>query len=362
MIYTTRRQFLQSGLACGSLGALAAFGVDALFGPQANAADKPVAESAKPFGGMIAVLVTPYQKNGAVDGAQMETLSAHMAGSGVDGIFVSGSTGDMPLLEWPDREILFRSARNGAGRALKIYGGVTSFSVAGTIENCKRAADLGVDAAVVMTPLFFFRYSPAEVTAYMKQIADGSPIPVVMYHHRKAPTPIELESIDALAGYPNILGMKETGSEIERTFEIQKRTKGRNFIVLQGNEGFGPQSIANGADGMMGAMIGVVPEIYAALWEANRRKDQATFDKMTRINETLCAVFALMPREGSFSYFGYTLKRMLMYRGWQESAFSRLPGFVPDPEYDKALIEYLDKIQFPKLKGNPYEISLSDAS
>ncbi len=297
-------------------------------------------------GGIVAVLVTPYAKDGAVDPVQMELLARNVAHAGVNGLFVAGSTGDMPLLEMAERETLFHAAKKGAGKSVILYGGVTSFSVSGTIENCKRAAAVGVDVAVVMPPLFFFKYSVAEITAYMKQIADGSPIPVLMYHHQMAPTPIELETIEALIEYPNILGMKETGKSIDRTYEILKLKKGKRFLLLQGNEGYVPESLTAGVDGMMGALPGVYPEVYVEMYKAHREKDAAAFKRSVEMADALCNVFSLMPRGESFSYFGYTLKRLLVLRGWQTNAYSRLPGFVPNPELDKRLAEFSERFPF----------------
>ncbi|MDO4583978.1 MAG: dihydrodipicolinate synthase family protein [Planctomycetia bacterium] len=334
---TTRREFIQQSIVYSTLSAWAIGR-----GKSLSAADLP--EKQPSYGGMIGVLVTPYHQNGSVDPDAMEKLCQQMGKSGVEGVFIAGSTGDMPLLEWEERESLFRAGKKGlAGRA-KIYGGVTSFSLAGTITNCHHAAEAGVDVAVVMPPLFFFRYSPKEMTAYMKRIADESPIPVLMYHHQKAPTPIAMETIVSEMEYPNLLGMKETGATIERTFEILQKRGKKRFLVLQGNEAYGPDSLKAGADGMMGALIGVVPEIYVSLGKALRENDETTFQQKQQLADRVCKVFELMPRKETFSYFGYTLKKMLQYRGWLENTWSRLPGFVPDSAFDAQLTAFLEDL------------------
>lgn len=349
---TTRRQFFKQTLFYSSLSVVATSWEKIL--PAADFLPQPRA-----YGGMIGVLVTPYHQDGSVDPKAMEKLCQHVGQTGVDGVFICGSTGDMPLLEWEEREILFRAGKKGLAERAKIYGGVTSFSLAGTIANCRRAAEAGVDVAVVMPPLFFFRFSSKEMVAYMKQIADGSPIPVLMYHHQKAPTPIDLETIVSVMEYPNLLGMKETGATIERTMEILQKRGKKDYLVLQGNETFGPTSFQAGADGMMGALIGVVPEIYVALWKAFRENDETMFRQAEQQAEKVCEVFKLMPREDSFSYFGYTLKRMLQYRGWLANAWSRLPGFVPDPAFDAQLTAFLDELSTTLKFILPQERNLS---
>ena len=126
-----------------------------------------------------------------------------------------------------------------------------------------------------MTPLFFMRPSQAEVAAYIRQIADASPIPIMLYHHSSAPTPIEVETIRAVASHPNIVGMKETNAQVNRLPDLLKASDGAGFSVLQGSEPLALSSFRQGAHGLVGAMCGVIPEAYARLWRLFKEKDEA---------------------------------------------------------------------------------------
>jgi 4-hydroxy-tetrahydrodipicolinate synthase len=341
---TTRRDFLTQAVLFGSAAATTIACADHKPLP----AKKSTAARAS-VGGVVSVLVTPYHEDHTVDPAAMRTLCRHQAASGVDGVFVCGSTGDMGLLSSREREPLFQEAKNGlAGSKVKLYGGVTALSIFETIENTKRFAQAGVDIGVLMAPLFFTRPSQAELTAYFRQIADASPIPILLYHHVSAPTPIGIETVRAVASHPNIVGMKETDRQANRLSEILGAAKGNQFSVMQGSEAAALASFRQGGHGLMGALPGVIPEPYVRLWKLFQEKNEPELAKLELELGRLVKVFTMMPRSVSFSYFGYTLKLMLMRRGWLNNAYTRLPGFTPDPAYQEKLHAYLDEIHFPQ--------------
>ncbi len=300
------------------------------------------------YGGVISVMVTPYQKNHMVDREAMNSIARKLVDQKVNGLFVAGSTGDMPMLNRHDREVLLQATKEAIGDRALIYAGITSYSLPDITEYAKRFADRGADVAVLMAPLMFFCFSQEELRAYFTEAADKSPIPILMYHHIKSATPIEPITVKQLADHPNIIGMKETGPSLERTREIYEFIKNKDFVLFQGNEGFVPDSFKMGLPGTMSAMAGVYPEVLVELWQASKKGDETLYAEKSKNLLDMCKVFSLMPRSLSFTYFSYTLKRMLQYRGWCDNTNTRLPGFVPDKEYEKKLLAFLDNIHFPK--------------
>ncbi|MDO4574671.1 MAG: dihydrodipicolinate synthase family protein [Planctomycetia bacterium] len=303
--------------------------------------------NANNFGGVIAVLVTPYRENGEIDPEGMTSLCRRVAQAGCQGVFVAGSTGDMPLLNREERVALVEAARRGCSADMKIYAGVTDYSLGDMVENARRFADVGADVAVVMPPLMFFKYSEPEMTAYFRTVADQSVLPVLMYNHMRLSTPVYPETIRKLMSHPNILGMKETWQTIDRTLAILEMTRDEDFLFIQGREAFALESLRHGAQGLMAALGNVAPEYYVQLWHAFRAGDEVKIASVNEKLDQLCGVFDLMPMEESFSYFGYTLKKMMQYRGWSDNANNRIPGFVPDPRFEEQLFRFLREIDFP---------------
>ena len=339
---TSRRHFLRT--AAVAMGTASLLGVPS-FQPKAVAADKKV----DPFryGGVIAVTVTPYHEDGSIDPVAMESLCRHIAGKKVNGVFIAGSTGDMPYLNQKERQTIIAAARKGIGPEKKLFAGITACSFNEMADNCRKFADVGADVGVLMTPLMFFSLSQSEIIRYYETVADRSPLPIFIYHHVKALTAIEPETVSILADHPNIIGMKETGPSMERTADLFQRIKNKKFILLQGNEPYVVDSFKMGLHGTMSALAGVIPEALVELWSAKKANDSSLFEKKAARLTELCQVFFMMPRGKSFTQFTWTLKRMLQYRGWLDNTNVRLAGFEKDEKYIGELLAFLKKVNFP---------------
>ena len=334
---TTRRAFLAAGAA-------SAVGM-AFSGSSASA--KESAEEKKEFGGVVSVLVTPYRDDRTIDTEAMTRLCGRFSEVGVDGVFIAGSTGDMALLSIEERTALIASGRKGLGAKTNIFGGATDYSIPRMIDNTKRFADAGADVAVIMAPIMFFTYSQAELTAYFREIADRSALPILIYHHTRVSTPVEVETVRAVMDHPNIIGMKETGANFERSTAILEAVRNASFLFMQGNEPYAAESYRAGCHGALSALAGVWPELYLAIDRSYRKKEEAAFQKATDNLAAMCEVFRIMPTAESFSYFGWTMKRMLQYRGWLENLTSRMPGFIAKEEWNQTLTAFLKERDFP---------------
>ena len=307
-----------------------------------------MANQEKRFGGAIPVLVTPYTEDHDVDPTVIQDLSARLARYDCDGLFVAGSTGDMPFLSIDERVELLRAARKGLPDSVVLYGGIGDFALKDHYVNARRFAEVGVDAAVVMAPIIFFVINQSELYEYFRAIADNSPIPIVLYHHMRVTTPIEPETVLRLADHPNIIGMKETGATVDRTYKmLELLGKRDDFFILQGREAFLEESYRAGTGGCVAALAGPAPEPFVGMDHCWRDGDEAGFKKNLEMVNRLCGLFDIMPGD-SFSYFTYTLKRMFEYRGWMDNSRVRTEGFNPPAEYDALLKEKLEELNFPK--------------
>jgi 4-hydroxy-tetrahydrodipicolinate synthase len=308
----------------------------------------PVSDKEKHFGGAIPVLVTPYTRDHDVDPPVVKDLAARLAQHDCDGIFVAGSTGDMPFLSISERVELLKAARDGLPPHTVLYGGIGDFALKDHYVNARRFADVGVDVAVVMAPIIFFPINQSELYEYFRAIADNSPIPTVLYHHTRVTTPIEPETVCRLADHPNIIGMKETGASPDRTHKMLELIGKRDdFFILQGREAFLEESYRAGTDGFVAALAGPAPEPFIGMDHCWRDGDEVGFAKNLEMVNRLCGLFDIMPSD-SFSYFTYTLKKMFEYRGWIDNSRVRTEGFHPSADYDALLKEKLEELDFPK--------------
>src|SRR5690606_38882040 len=98
-----------------------------------------------------------------------------------------------------------------------------------------RAAALGADVVLVRPPSFFkAQMTPAALLAHYRAVADRSPVPVMLYNvPGMAGFSLSLPVVEALAAHDNIIGMKETSSDLERLAQFAAIDVDR-FDVLTG--------------------------------------------------------------------------------------------------------------------------------
>ncbi|KAM8911967.1 4-hydroxy-2-oxoglutarate aldolase, mitochondrial isoform 3-T4 [Lycaon pictus] len=133
-------------------------------------------------------------------------------------------------------------------------------STQATVEMTVSMAQVGADAAIVVTPCYYRgRMSSAALIHHYTKVADLSPIPVVLYSV-PANTGLDLpmDAVVTLSQHPNIVGIKDSGGDVTRLGLIVHKTRKQDFQVLAGSAGFLLAGYAVGAVGGVCALANVL--------------------------------------------------------------------------------------------------------
>jgi dihydrodipicolinate synthase/N-acetylneuraminate lyase len=145
----------------------------------------------------------------------------------VAGIVVLGSTGEAIMLSDEERREVLKTAREACAPHKVLIAGTGVESAVETLRLTEYAAELGYDVALVRTPHFYRpQMQPANLLAFYRTVADRSPIPVLIYSvpvFTAYDMPEEL--VVELAGHPNIIGIKESGGDIEKIRRMAVATR-----------------------------------------------------------------------------------------------------------------------------------------
>jgi 4-hydroxy-2-oxoglutarate aldolase len=119
--------------------------------------------------------------------------------------------------------------------------------------------------------------TPEVVARHYRAVADGSPVPVLLYNNPGV-TGINLapETLARLAEHPNIAGVKETGSDTGQVQAFVAAVPKRFAVIAGAMPTFYP-SLCVGATGGILAVACVMPELAVRLYEHARagRHDDA---------------------------------------------------------------------------------------
>lgn len=202
------------------------------------------------FEGVFIPVPTPFRGDDVVPDRLASNIERWNT-TGLAGYVVLGSTGEFPMLAEAERDRVLAAAREAIPRDRAFIAGTGTNSTLHTIRQTKRAAELGADAAIVITPHYFakaFSQPAAQIRHYMA-LADASPIPVMIYNF-PANTGVNLdaETVAKIAAHPNVCGIKDSSGNIPQCAQIIDQTP-KTFHVLVGAAGALLPALAIGAAG-----------------------------------------------------------------------------------------------------------------
>ena len=224
--------------------------------------------------GSITALATPFAADGAVDtDAFARLIDAQLAG-GTSAVVVAGSTGEAAALEDSEYRALLAFAVHRIGGRVPVLAGTGASATARTVALTRLAADIGADAALVVTPPYV-RPTQDGLLAHYRAVADDGGIPVVLYNvPPRTGCDLQPDTAGELAAHPNIIAIKEARPEPER-MEALLRHRGEGFAVLSGDDPTASRAMLAGADGVISVASNVVPAAFARLCALARAGDAA---------------------------------------------------------------------------------------
>lgn len=226
--------------------------------------------------GVVPPLVTPFHADGGLDleafGASLEALAVHE----FSGFLVLGSNGEAASLDEDEKLLLVAAARRTVpGRFLLVGTGLES--TRGTILLTRKAADLGADAVLVLTPCYYKGRMTAEaLRRHFEAVADASPVPVYLYSvpaFTGLAWPAGLTR--TLAAHPRIRGLKESSGDVGLLARIVESVP-KDFEVACGNAPVLYPALCVGASGGVLAVANCAPRATLRLVRAWSEGDHAT--------------------------------------------------------------------------------------
>ena len=196
--------------------------------------------------GIFPPLTTPFYPDGKVYFKKLEHNVERYSKTPAAGLVVIGlDRGSHHALRRERREVL-KVAREAAPSKVLIAGtGIESASE--TLRLTEYAAELGYDIALVRTPHFYRKQmQPANLLAFYRTVADRSPLPVLIYNVPGfTGYDIPAEVVVELADHPNIIGMKESGGDVEKIRKMAEATRHvkRSVLVTETFEAVTPRML-----------------------------------------------------------------------------------------------------------------------
>ena len=163
----------------------------------------------KDMNGAYAALFTPYDTKGRVNPEMIEKIIGYGLKNGLNGFYLTGTTGEWWLLSLEERKQVMETAVKAAKGRCKLIAHVGANCTDDSVVLAKHAAKIGIDWISSITPQLY-RNSFDAACCHYKTITAAADLPFMVYSMGSALVP---ERDIRLFDIPHVKGIKYTGRD-----------------------------------------------------------------------------------------------------------------------------------------------------
>lgn len=249
--------------------------------------------------------------------------AVRLAQAGLVGLVTMGSNGEAVHLTREEKTQVTKATREALDEAgfqhVPIMVGATEGSVRHTISLIKEAEAAGGDYVLLLPPSYFRGFMDEDaVYNYFIQVADGSPLPLILYNYPGAVAGIDMDSdlLIRLAQHKNIVGTKFTCGNTGKLTRVALATNattpfdvGSGYMAFGGMCDFTAQTLISGGSGIIAGGANVMPKVCVKIWNlyAEGKRDEAfALQKVLSKGDWVLTKAAIAGTKSAIqSYYGY---------------------------------------------------------
>jgi 4-hydroxy-tetrahydrodipicolinate synthase len=221
--------------------------------------------------GIIPALATPFTADEELDEEALRGEVHVMLDAGAHGICVTGSTGEGHTLSVEESCRIATIVRDELKGRLPLIAGIIRDSTRDVVRYGLALKEVGVDALQV-TPVHYL-FAPTEdgTYAYYERIGREVGLPIVIYNVIPWNT-LSPQTLLRLSEIDQVIGVKQSGGDIHKLADLLRMNNDRLRVFTAVDALLYP-SFMLGAHGSISAILTILPDLCAALWDACQRGD-----------------------------------------------------------------------------------------
>lgn len=214
--------------------------------------------------------------------------------------------------------------------AYPLVAGISAASTKETLQNARDAAEAGAKFALLLPPSYWAKaLTDDALLAYYRDVADGSPLPVVVYNVSVSPATIyfavcfvdaraqfpgvtagidlDSDQLAALAAHPNIVAVKLTCGNVGKVVRLAGQFAPGQFGVFGGASDYLVPTLEAGGVGCVTGLANVFPRATARifdLWVGGKKEEAARLQRVVASAEWPCKKGLAATKYGAWWFVG----------------------------------------------------------
>ncbi|RYZ20962.1 MAG: 4-hydroxy-tetrahydrodipicolinate synthase [Chitinophagaceae bacterium] len=241
-------------------------------------------------------LVTPFDKNGALDLKSLERLIHFVIEGGVDYIVSLGTTGETPVLSREEKLEVLQCTFSTVEARVPVVIGAGGNDTAAVIREIE-AFPMEKAAAILSASPYYNKPSQEGIYQHYKAIASVSARPIILYNvPGRTGSNIAAETTVRLArDFANINGIKEASGNMNQCMQIL-RDVSSDFMMVSGDDNLAMAQIACGMNGVISVAANCFPKDFSMMINSAL---EGNFQEARSINTRLLRGYDLLFAENN---------------------------------------------------------------
>jgi len=218
------------------------------------------------WSGIFPAMLTPFHENGDLNLEMLTVNIEAQLAAGIHGLILAGSLGEASTLESDEKFTLLSHTLKVVKGRVPVLLNLTENTTKAAVAFAKQAEEIGADGLMVLPPMRY-KGDDREIVSFFRSIAQSTTLPLLIYNNPvDYATYITLDMFEELLQEPNIQAVKESTRDLTNITRLRNRF-GDRLKILGGVDTIFLESLALGADGVVGGLVDAFPKETFAIFD-----------------------------------------------------------------------------------------------
>ncbi|MGF1680116.1 N-acetylneuraminate lyase [Photobacterium minamisatsumaniensis] len=232
------------------------------------------------FSGLYAATLTPFNHDESINTADLQSLIKFNCASGLDGLYVGGSTAEAFLCSTEERIETLALTAEAATENVKLIAHVGDISTRKSETLARAASAMPYDAISAVTP-FYYPVAFTELKKHYSDVIQAAGKPMIVYNFPAfAGMNLSGEQISELLNIEGVVALKQTSANLYQMEQVTRQNPDKT--VFNGFDEILASGLVAGANGGIGSTYNVQAERIIAIQSAIQSNDASRATALQR--------------------------------------------------------------------------------